>query len=127
MKNPWNIQSIFEFQFFNCPSCTFKNNSKQEFVNHAYEIHPESIDFLMNINDNSLLDVQCPWNELITDIIKVEHSIFHEKVENSTVESDNNKVIVSDPIDTSENCSETSKIYTEQSKSLNLFFIICIL
>ena len=124
MENPWNVQSIFEFQYFNCPSCDFKNNSKQEFVNHAYEIHPESMDFWMNINDNSLLDIQCPWNELITDMIEIEDSNIHEKVENSIVQSGDKKVIVSDPIDTSgNNTSETSEINTEQSKSLNFFLI----
>ena len=63
MENPWNISSIFELQYFNCPSCVFKNHSKQHLVNHAYEIHPESIEYLMNINDNSLADIPLPWNE----------------------------------------------------------------
>ena len=62
MENPWNIQSIYEFQYFNCPSCVFKNHSKQEFVKHAYEFHPESIDYFTNICDGSLKDVECPWN-----------------------------------------------------------------
>ena len=53
-ENPWHIYSIYELQYFICPSCEFKNQSKQEIVNHAYEIHPESIDFLTNIKDESL-------------------------------------------------------------------------
>ena len=68
MDNPWNIQSIYELQYFNCPSCVFKNSSKQELVDHAYEIHPESIDYLSKINDNSLSDVTCPWNEILIKI-----------------------------------------------------------
>ena len=63
MENPWNILSIYEFQFFICPSCIFKNNSKQEFINHAYEYHPESIEYIMNINDESLNDIIFPSNE----------------------------------------------------------------
>ena len=63
MENPWNIQSLYELQYFNCPSCTFKNQSTQEIVNHAYELHPESIEYLMNISDESLTDVLLPWNE----------------------------------------------------------------
>ena len=62
MENPWNIQSIYELQHFNCPSCVFKNHSKQEFINHAYEFHSESIDYLKKIADDSLKDVSCPWN-----------------------------------------------------------------
>ena len=51
MENPWNIQTIYELQYFNCPSCIFKNHSKQEFINHAYDIHPESIEDLKSIDD----------------------------------------------------------------------------
>ena len=56
-ENPWNIQSLYDLQHFNCPTCTYKNNQKQEFINHAYEFHPESEYFLKNIKDDSLNDV----------------------------------------------------------------------
>ena len=59
-ENVWNIQSLYDLQFFNCPSCTYKNNLKQEFVNHAYELHPESDQYLKNITDGSLSDVEIP-------------------------------------------------------------------
>ena len=68
MNNPWNIQSIYQLQYFNCPSCVFKNNSKQKFIIHAYEIHPESIDYLKNIDDKSLIDISLPWNVVVSDI-----------------------------------------------------------
>ena len=61
MGNPWNIQSIFELQYFNCPSCVFKDSSKQEIIYHAFDYHPESIEYLANINDESLMDIICPW------------------------------------------------------------------
>ena len=80
MENPWNIESIYELQYFNCPSCKFKNYSKQKIVSHAYEFHPESIDFLIKINDNSLNDVICPWSKCET--IKIEN------YESETVEYD---------------------------------------
>ena len=35
-QNPWNIESIYDLQYFNCPSCTFKNKHKQEIIIHAY-------------------------------------------------------------------------------------------
>ena len=68
MENPWNIQSLYEYQYFNCPVCTYKNHSKQKFVIHTYEFHPESTEFFMNINDESLLDIVVPWNETKVDI-----------------------------------------------------------
>ena len=64
MEEPWRIESLFELQFFVCPSCAYKNHSKQNFVNHAYNIHPESINQLKSITDNSISDVNCPWNEI---------------------------------------------------------------
>ena len=68
-ENPWTIKSIYDLQYFNCPSCVFKDKSKQEFINHAYEIHPEVIDDLRNIKDGSIDDIYCPWN---TGDIKIE-------------------------------------------------------
>ena len=67
-ENPWEVRSLYEFQFFNCPDCVYINNSKQEFVIHAYESHPEIISYLKNIEDDSLSDVYCPWdiNEIET-------------------------------------------------------------
>ena len=63
-ENPWNINSLYEFQYFNCPSCEFKHGIKQDFVYHAYQHHPESIDYLTNISDGSLKDVLSPWNTI---------------------------------------------------------------
>ena len=63
MDDPWNIQSLFELQFFVCPACEYKNNSKQEFVYHAYNVHPESSDKLKIINDDSINDINCPWKK----------------------------------------------------------------
>ena len=62
MENPWNIESIYDLQYFNCPSCLFKDPSKQELINHAFEVHPDSTVYLVNIKDDSLMDVICPWN-----------------------------------------------------------------
>ena len=43
IENPWNIQSLFELQFYICPSCEYRDTSKQDFINHASNLHPESI------------------------------------------------------------------------------------
>ena len=61
-ENPWAIRSIYELQFFNCPSCEFKDFSKQEFINHAHVSHFEAVSHLKNIKDGSLDDINCPWN-----------------------------------------------------------------
>ena len=69
MENPWSIHSIYDLQYFNCPECVFKNNSKQEFINHAYKVHPDCVYYLDKIDDNSLIDILCPW---LTPQIKIE-------------------------------------------------------
>ena len=80
-KNPWKVVSLYDLQYFNCPECEFKNYSKQKFVNHAYEIHPESIENLNDIQDNSMKDIICPWmlkkEEVIDDddIFDIDHSL----------------------------------------------------
>ena len=61
-ENLWNIESIYMLQYFICPSCEFKHVSKQNIICHAFESHPESVNYLKNITDGSLYDVLCPWD-----------------------------------------------------------------
>ena len=63
-KSPWNIECLYDLQFFNCPSCIYKHNSKQDFICHAYDTHPESVDYLKNIKDGSTSDILCPWESV---------------------------------------------------------------
>ena len=78
MGNPWNVQSLCEFQYFHCPSCLYIHNSKQDFVCHAFDTHPESVEFFKNISDGSLSDILPPWgfnddkSEVFADIVKTE-------------------------------------------------------
>jgi hypothetical protein len=51
-KNPWHVNSVFDFQYFNCPECKCKTKGKQEFVNHASRCHPW-VSNLKNYFDNS--------------------------------------------------------------------------
>ena len=83
MENPWNIQSIYELLFFNCPSCIFKNNSKQEFISHACELHPESIEYLKKINDKSINDIILP-SKHVAKQIKIEPQNIDEFVNDNT-------------------------------------------
>ena len=62
LENPWNIESLYDLQYFNCPSCSYKNSSKQDFVCHSFDTHPDSVDYLRNIVDGSLSDILCPWD-----------------------------------------------------------------
>ena len=61
-ENPWEIKSLYEFQYFNCPVCHFKTEyfKTQDFVDHACTSHPESTNYLRNIDDGSMEDVYIP-------------------------------------------------------------------
>ena len=61
--NPWEIHSIYDLQYFCCPDCVYRSQVKQDMVNHAFENHPNSIDYLTNIQDGSLCDIVCPWGD----------------------------------------------------------------
>ena len=66
-ESPWDVGSLYEYQYFNCPSCSFKKDSKQDFINHTFIAHPESVDYFRKISDGSLNDVVSPWEELQDD------------------------------------------------------------
>ena len=81
--NPWSVTSLYEFHYFNCPSCPFfKVVSKQEFVYHAFNTHPESAKDLKNISDGSLSDIWIPWAEPAEDNkIKIEQKYVEEDLD----------------------------------------------
>ena len=37
--NPWDVSSIFNFTYYCCPECDWKEQNKQKFVNHAFTYH----------------------------------------------------------------------------------------
>ena len=111
----WNINSIYDIQYFNCPSCVFKNKSKQEIVTHACDEHPDSVKFLSNLSDKSLEDIKCPWNDFYMKFETVENSNLNENEDmpnNSIVD------VITD--------LETSDINTEfEISDLNIEKLMC--
>ena len=61
VESLWDAASFEEFRHFNCPSCPKHFTFLQDFVNHAYETHPESINYLRKIYDESIPNVVPPW------------------------------------------------------------------
>ena len=37
--NPWAVSSIWDFNYFCCPECDCKSQSKQDFVDHVSAFH----------------------------------------------------------------------------------------
>ena len=119
-ENPWEVESIYEFYYFNCPTCSYKHCSKQDFVNHVIEIHPESVDSLKKICDGSLSNVTIPWEpendyeyyeqKLISDNLKVEFN------DNLVEENDYENFIEPN----SEDYESDSDSYDEEDEKISL-------
>ena len=83
-NNPWEVKSIYEYYFFNCPTCIYKHSVKQDFFDHILQFHPQSSDHLRKISDGSLSDIITPWaNE---EIILSDHNFIGTKKFNNSIE-----------------------------------------
>ena len=71
--NPWNVASVDEFSFFNCPECDFHAKEKKNFQDHATRNHPlsavlfskEVITFLNELNQLTHLSNDQKCKDLI--------------------------------------------------------------
>ena len=79
--NPWSCQSLFDYLYFCCPECNQKWQIKQDFVNHAINDHPISLNFLKEINDNSIDDINLSNNHDV-EATEIEESVIDLKIEN---------------------------------------------
>ena len=83
-NNPWEVKSIYDYYFFNCPTCIYKHSIKQDFFDHILQFHPQSSDHLRKISDGSLSDIITPWaNE---EIILSDHNFIGTKKFNNSIE-----------------------------------------
>ena len=90
-RDLWNVKSIYDFQYFNCPSCSSKKYaSKQDFVNHIWFNHPESIEYLKEISDGSLSNILQPWGDE-NAAINVKYKV-EEESDNIEIDYFNNDV-----------------------------------
>ena len=112
MQNIWGFQSIYDLRFFNCPACNYKDKSKQEFVFHICNIHPESINnLILNIQDGSIDDIKCPWNrkeestEIIDIDVKTEEFINEEPIGNEDFVNEETNTLEQDVFEMEEEIS----------------------
>ena len=112
--NVWNVKSIYEFYFFNCPSCPYRNECKEDFVNHSYTSHPESVNYLKKISDGSLNDITYPWESFGEDNGQLE-SYEDELLENKNEIYESIDIKVEDPL------KDESEIKVESFNSYDNF------
>ena len=68
VNNPWNVTSLEEFHFYNCPECEEKYVNREQFIAHAMVKHPKACEILPGIlheqnsvamsNDQSVVKVE---------------------------------------------------------------------
>ena len=106
LENPWDVESLYEFQYFVCPSCLYKHGSKQDFVCHAFDNHPECVIFFENIRDGSINDILCPWDstdnriETVNRDQEIDDNNFHNTREFEEPWSQTNNENDSEPFET---------------------------
>ena len=42
LENPWFVEELEEFLYFCCPECDLKDQSRENFLEHALNQHPKS-------------------------------------------------------------------------------------
>ena len=119
LEYPWDVESLYELQYFVCPSCHYKHGSKQDFICHAFDNHPECVIFLKKISDGSINDILCPWDstDIKNETIHTNHEIefddnnFHNTGEFEESWSQTNNESHSEPFDkTRENSSPKNMV-----------------
>ena len=88
MANPWSCQSLYDYLYFCCPECQQKCQIKQDFVNHAINDHPVSLNFFKKIEDSSIKDVNLPSNEEESEEVK--QSVLDFEIKNDGELGDDN-------------------------------------
>ena len=77
IENPWLVDSIQAFSFFNCPECQVKTKDKNFFQGHALQNHPLSFEFFCTSSKKP--------KDIVTEIEKIE-SLENKTKENKTLE-----------------------------------------
>ena len=113
VTSPWDVESLYEFQYFNCPTCPYKHHSAEDFVDHAFNTHQESKNHFINIsNHDSFSDIWPPWkygsmnnfiNHLKNELNENEVIICEGPVEKSN--------LIDDPLETNEQAVAKSEEY----------------
>ena len=85
-QNPWFVKDLEEFLYFCCPECDIKNRSKELFLKHALDFHPNAKEHLFYLNvktenhENSDIIKEDFYNEIVKCEIKEEEINGHEDI-----------------------------------------------
>ena len=81
-SNPWNVP-LEDFLYFCCPECDERNQSKELFVKHALEHHPDAEQSLKSYGLQPVKEEECEPGEVekesksVLQVVKKEENIEH--------------------------------------------------
>ena len=55
-QSPWIVESLEDFLYYCCPECNERNQSREDFLQHALNEHPEAKDYLIPISVKNEFD-----------------------------------------------------------------------
>ena len=108
-KSPWLVQNIEDFLYYCCPECEIRDHSKDHFLQHVFEKHPDGMKML-----SSIIFIKKEIPDIENDVIKCDINLKCEvKFEN------NEHVAEADPSNLSVN-PEIIKLHKSNTRMENL-------
>ena len=66
-NNPWSVKNFDEFLYYCCPECDERNQSKELFIKHAIDKHPDSQEYIFEIKKEPSNDITKAVDDLNDD------------------------------------------------------------
>ena len=67
LNNPWNVPTLSDFMFYNCPECVYKCKDDTDFQTHAVVNHPQAKCFFEKLEENHELILENNHMNFSTD------------------------------------------------------------
>ena len=49
LQNPWSAGNLDDFLYYCCPECDIRDQSKEVFIKHALDNHPNSTEHIVHL------------------------------------------------------------------------------
>ena len=132
--NPWNVECLEEFLYFCCPECDLRDQSKENFIQHALDKHQNSKEYVLpfndfiikdepndkdneNINNENLHNIEDDYGEMLECELKYENNEENINYETTVGGSKNSTQQILNPV-------ESKKLYEAGKK--DKYCAICV-
>ena len=69
-ENPWNVENVEDFLYFCCPECDERNQSKDLFLQHAFDNHPNSKHSLLKASSPNKVKIEDNEESITSEICR---------------------------------------------------------